>query len=143
MNARRNEGFTLLELIIVVAVIGILAAIAVPNFISMSDHAKEAAVLNNAHTVQLSAEDYAVRNGGVYPSATGAAGIDGHALADLLPRGQLLTNPFTNLQSEPVDGAASAQGQVGYTSILRAGVPVGYTITGYGTDGVALTLSTD
>ena len=65
---RREEGFTLIELMIVVVVIGILAAIAIPNFISMQTRAREAGVKANMHSFQLAAEDYGVLNGGFYAS---------------------------------------------------------------------------
>jgi len=61
---RTQKGFTLIELMIVVVIIGVLAAIAIPNFISMQNRAKEGSTKANMHTFQLAAEDYVVTNDG-------------------------------------------------------------------------------
>jgi type IV pilus assembly protein PilA len=84
---RTEKGFTLIELMIVVVIIGILAAIAIPNFIAMQNRAKEGSTKANMHTVQLAAEDYGVQNDGVY-----AATMDATHIADLLPAA--FKNPF-------------------------------------------------
>ena len=83
----QQKGFTLIELMIVVVIIGILAAIAIPNFIAMENRAKEGSTKANMHTVQLASEDYAVQNDGIY-SAT----MDGTHIANLLP--STFKNPF-------------------------------------------------
>ena len=67
----KHKGFTLIELMVVVVIIGILAAIAIPNFISMQRRAKEASVKNNMHTLQLAAEDFATLSEGVYAADCG------------------------------------------------------------------------
>ncbi|MGD9548020.1 MAG: type II secretion system protein [Candidatus Krumholzibacteriia bacterium] len=129
------KGFTLIELMIVVVIIGLLAAIAIPNYANLRDHAKEAGTCTNAHTLQLAVEDYAVSNDGIYSTDAGS-------LTPLLPGAGMMINPFTSAASEPQYGAAAgAPGQVGIEPIVAGGILTGYRITAFGRDAVILTLS--
>jgi type II secretory pathway pseudopilin PulG len=131
---------------IVVVIIGILAAIAIPNFISMQARAKEAGVKSNAHTVQLAAEDFAVQNDGVYATDDTTVLPNGLFIDDLLPDPDgdgipNLNNPFNNANNAILwTAAATIEGEVGYDT--TAGPGVAYTIDGMGRGAnVVITLS--
>lgn len=65
---RKRKGFMILELIIVVAIIGVLAAMAVPNLTGLTDEAKVARIRSDISTLGTAAEVYYVKNG-VYPAS--------------------------------------------------------------------------
>jgi prepilin-type N-terminal cleavage/methylation domain-containing protein len=68
MKRNTQSGFTLIELLVVITIIGILAAIALPNYIKAKDKAKEAEVKANCHTIQIALERYATDHSGAYPN---------------------------------------------------------------------------
>lgn len=68
MRAYRPQlGFTLVELLIVVVILGILASVAIPNFAGAKDRVRNSAVQANVHVVQVALERYASDNAGRYP----------------------------------------------------------------------------
>ncbi len=141
----RRNGFTLIELMIVVVVVGILAAIVIPNFVAMRDRlAREDVVRANCHAVQLAAEDFYVRNDGVYPKSLSDRLPNGQTIIDLLPGGQRLNNPFTERPTEPTSGVATEPGQCCYSGVDADEDGVcddGYAITAFGRDGLIMTLT--
>jgi type IV pilus assembly protein PilA len=71
----REKGFTLIELMIVVAIVGILAAIAIPNFIGMQKKAKTTEAKSNLGQIWTLQEAYRAENDTyVAPSGALAAG---------------------------------------------------------------------
>jgi prepilin-type N-terminal cleavage/methylation domain-containing protein len=66
---RLPRGFTLIELMIVVAIIAILAAILIPNFVHARAESVTAACEDNLKSLSTAMEEYAVDNAGQYTAA--------------------------------------------------------------------------
>jgi len=64
---RKSKGFTLIELMIVVAIIGILAAIAIPRFANLIDRAREARTQGNLGAIRSAMAIYYGTMDGVWP----------------------------------------------------------------------------
>lgn len=62
IRTTRKAGFTLVEIMIVVAIIGMLAAIAIPNFVKARSTAQKGACLNNLRLLDGAIQQYALEN---------------------------------------------------------------------------------
>ena len=63
ITSNNSKGFTLVEIMIVVVIIGLLAAMAIPAFQKVRQSSQDKAVMNNARQLSAAADQYFLENG--------------------------------------------------------------------------------
>jgi prepilin-type N-terminal cleavage/methylation domain-containing protein len=135
----RSKGFSLIELLIVVAIILIIAAIAIPNLLRARMSANEAAAVSNLRTITSASVVYSTTWGNGYAPTLATLGGSGTATcdqADLLDP-ILATAPFTKSGYQfsyagvgaPVTAVAGCSAP-GYNEYLSATAPTVPGLTG-------------
>jgi len=125
----RHSGFTLIELMITVAILGILAAIAIPQFANSVEKAHQGATKGNLGTIRSAISIYYADNEGIYPT---------DALGSLLASGRyMLLIPPVNFANHGISasiGTVTTDDSGGWTygndpSIISSQQTSGPTLT--------------
>lgn len=72
MKVKRESGFTLVEILIVVVILGILAAIVIPQFSQASTEARESSLVTNLQSVRSQIELYKIQHNDTLPANAAA-----------------------------------------------------------------------
>jgi general secretion pathway protein G len=131
MNLRqtrgRREGFTLVELLIVVIILSILAAIVVPQFASSTTDAKYSTLDTNLGTLRSATELYYQQHG-AYPSAVASSGgtppTGGAAGTGAAGTAQAFMDQLTQYSNAAGQTATNSDANYKYGPYLKKGIPL-------------------
>ncbi len=121
-----QKGFTLVELLIVVIILAILAAIVIPQFSSATTDAQESALDSNLNALRSAIDLYRVQHNGKYPgqvAATGATCTVGSAGTGAINTAQAVIDQLTKFSSASGTTCSGADPTTLLGPYLRKGVP--------------------
>ena len=123
---KATSGFTIVELLIVIVVIGILAAITIVAYNGVQNRARTTEAAANAKEVQNKAEVYAADTGnGVFPAtATAFIAINSPDTAALSTKADGLISATI-----PATGSTASMARIGYAPCPATGTPTGAKIS--------------
>ena len=126
MKRRSSNGFTLIEILIVVVILGILAAIVIPQFTNASQEAAESSVKSQLQTVRSQIELYRVRNNGNLPSMMDDLVQPPNGEAPYLQRVPVLPSTFEFVWGDNATSATITE--TCYCTFTGATLPEGLTL---------------